>query len=561
MRAKGPYAWKRFVLPAFSLFWLILIWISLFHPAIYRPPMVVTAYGLNAVVVVSASPELERAGLYPGTVIDGLSYAKQTHLRGTTQRGLVFAIPVHSGNTVHIVTTRADTPFTYESTAETWFAFVTLTFALVLTAYLGYRRPGVMIAALILFIAGGGLDWPSLAAALSSLPDAAFAALMMPTHLLASIFPTLALASFAIRLPNDDADPRKRNAIRAIDAIVILGLFAEAFYRTRSQGVLYLGISAIVVIVACMLSLRYARPSDRGRVGIVFAAVILGGAGYAVAIMVESYTGPTVQFYAYSGLSVIIVPVSLAYAILRHRVFDIAFVLNRTLVYALTSAFILVILAALEFVAERYVNALTHVEGVLVEFFIALIVIVSARLIHRKIDQLVDAIFFRTRHQQESALRRFSTAAQFYTAQDPLVRDTVDALVRFGRVQGAAVYLSTGSQMECAASTFESPAAPRIDENDSAYVALRAHRDELDTHDFKTAFSGARLYPMVLAGRLAGTIATGERESGEAIPPDIDDAIKRVVSAVTIALAAIESDRIRQENAVLQQRLDGIQAV
>jgi len=259
-------------------------------------------------------------------------------------------------------------------------------------------------------------------------------------------------------------------------------------------------------------------------------------------------------------LSVIVVPVAVAYAILRHRVFDIGFVLNRTLVYALTSAFILIILAALEFLAERYVTALTHVEGVLVEFLIALIVIVSARLIHRKIDQLVDTVLFRTRHQQESALRRFSVAAQFYTAQGPLVRDTLDALVRFGRVEGAALYLNAGNDLERAASTFDS-ATDRVDENDPAYVALRAHRDEIDTHEFKTVLPGARLYPMVLAGRLAGAIATGDRESGEIMPPDIDDAIKRVVAAVTIALAAIESDRVRQENAVLKKRLGGIQAV
>ena len=228
-------------------------------------------------------------------------------------------------------------------------------------------------------------------------------------------------------------------------------------------------------------------------------------------------------------------------------------------VFALTSAFLIVLLAALEFLAERYIDTMTRAEGIALQFLIALAVTVSAGVAHRRIDRAVDSVLFRTRHQQEEALRRFSTTAQFYTAEDPLIRDTVDALTRFGRVEGAAVYVSAADDMRCAASAFQD-AASSIDENDPALVALRAHRDEIDTHDVETAFPGERLYPMVLAGRLAGALATGRRESGEAMPPDIDEAIRRVASAVAIALAAIESDRIREENVLLRQRA-GVAAV
>jgi len=74
-----------------------------------------------------------------------------------------------------------------------------------------------------------------------------------------------------------------------------------------------------------------------------------------------------------------------------------------------------------------------------------------------------------------------------------------------------------------------------------------------------TALPGERIYPMVLAGRLAGAITAGTREGGEAMPPDIDDALKRVAETVTIALAAIETDSVRGEIALLRQRLEGMQ--
>jgi hypothetical protein len=79
--------------------------------------------------------------------------------------------------------------------------------------------------------------------------------------------------------------------------------------------------------------------------------------------------------------------------------------------------------------------------------------------------------------------------------------------------------------------------------------------ERLQISGANTAFRGDRLYPLVLAGRLIGVFATGVRDTGETMPPDIDDAIASIASAVAISLAAIETNLVRAENAVLQARL------
>ncbi|HET7812999.1 MAG TPA: hypothetical protein VFL13_01345, partial [Candidatus Baltobacteraceae bacterium] len=467
-------------------------------------------------------------------------------------------LPVRGVSGDRIVSARATRVFPAPKAAtplKFWTEDVPLALSLVLAAFLGYRRPGIMIAALILFIGGGGINWNRVAAAVTSWPDWLLSLTCKPLALVCTIFPVLVLASFAIRLPGDEPSPEKRRVIRIVDSVVILGFVVEGMPYSATLSAIYLVFSALLVIAAAVLSLRYARPVDRARVAVVFAAVMIGGVGYAADMLVAIFVnlGPWYGYYA--TMSAIIVPLALAYAILRHKVFDVAFVLNRTIVYGLTSTFLIVLLAALEFLAERYIVSFTRVESIAVEFAIALAVIVSARVAHQRIDQAVDRVLFRTRHQQEEALRRFATTAQFYTAQDPLIRDTVEALERFGRVQGAAVYLARGEDLRCERSSFPHSAAI-VNENDPASVCLRAHREELDTHEMTTAFPGSRLYPMVLAGRLAGTLVTGDRENGEAIPPDIDEAIQRVAAAVGIALAAIDSDLIRAENANLRRQLN-----
>lgn len=551
----------KYFLPAFALLWLAAIYTTQFGAQSYTVAVFSFADNNRTAVVTQVEPQAARLGLRAGTHIDltRMSAADRLRLRYSRQ-GTLLRIPVETAQGLHIIVVPAMRERNLGPTAQRVFDAVTMTFSLLLAAFLGFRKPGIMIAALILYLGGGALSWPSFAAGFSALPDPLYIGVCTLLAALCDWFPVLVLAAFAVRFPGGDPVPRHRTAIRIVDSLVIVGFIAalsDELFMTRTAYVLLTALSAIVVIAACFVALRYAKPSDRARVGIVFASVIIGGVGYAAnMIWLRQYGGNFVVFLLYGGLSVIVVPLAVTYAIVRDRVFDVAFVLNRTLVYAITSTVVLLALAAMEFAAEQYLTALTRVEGIAVEFGIALVVIVSARIVHGRVDRLVDNVLFRDRHQQESALRRFATTLQFYTEQAPLLRDTVDVLVRSGRVHGAAIYLPDEKRIESAASSYPLP-APAIDENDPAYVELRAHRAQLQIHGVSTGFLGDRLYPMFLAGRLVGVISTGERESGEEMPPDIDDAIARVAAALAVSLAAIETDRVRAENALLHAKLAG----
>jgi hypothetical protein len=332
-------------------------------------------------------------------------------------------------------------------------------------------------------------------------------------------------------------------------------LNSSAAHRAESLAV------ALFILVAAALSLRLTERTERGRAGLVFGAVILAAivnpAKDQDTAMLASVMGPSLNEAALADLRhaisewlpigmVLIVPVAVAYATLRHRIFDVAFVLNRALAYALTWIVLLVMFAALEFVAERFVKRLSHAEGLAVEFAITLIVIICAKLVHQRVDRVVDHFFFRTRLQQESALRRFATAAHFYEGTQSLVRDAVAAIVRYGRVEGAAIYVAAPDGLRPLASTLARPESV-IDVDDPAFVTLRAHREAIDVDPAATALPGVRAYPMVVAGRLAGAVSVGERESGEEMPPDIDAALQAVATSIGASLAAIETTRIREE--------------
>lgn len=545
----GSYA-----LVLFALLWLGAILAVDILPPPYRPDISAHVAG-RELVVTRVGPAPAGAGLRVG---DAIVQKPAFYVRQFGPAGGTVPAPVRRGSQLLQLRLPLTTEFRTNSLLERVMADVGIAFALLLAAYLGFRKPSVMIAALILFLGAGALDWPLFVAAFSSLPDAIyvpFAAIMVA---LCDWFPVMALASFAIRLPGSAPSARQQTAIRIVDATVIaafcacLALIATGLHL--ATNIVFTALSGIVVLLASVAALMFARPADRGRTGIVFAGVMVGGVGYAANMIWLRLGEPQWLFITYANLSIVVVSLSLAYAILRHRVFDVAFVLNRTIVFALTSALVIVLFAALEFLAERFLSDVTHVEGIILQFGIALVVTLSVRLLHRRADFAVDNVLFRARHEQENALRRFASTLQFYTEELPLVRDTIDVLLRYGRVEGAAMYLAGEMGLKQVQSSFP-VAAPQIDHNDMAYVELRAHHEPLHVHRMPTALPGDRLYPMIRAGRIVGVVATGERESGEDMPPDIDDAIVRIAHAAATALGAIESDQIRSELSALRMRL------
>ena len=529
---------KRLVLPALALLWLAVIWVT-------------TAFAISGGMVDFATE------IFPaGSTIESSRMPLGERLRFETdlRKGTRLTLPVlQHGRHIRIVVA-ATHPHPVPVTSS-WLSAAGATIALLFLAYLGYRLPGIMIGGLIFYIGGDTLGYNWFNALITNAPDWLYVPLDLIVRALCDFFPLLALASFAARFPGEPLRGKHRIAVRCIDACALAGFVASFWVDSVVADSVAAGISALLVIVSCVVSLRYASALNRARTGIVFVALMLGAVGYACTLILFDYHLINIDLLIWYGLcSAVVVPLAITYAIVRHRVLDLSFVLNRTVIFALTSAIVLLVLAALELVAERFITQLTHLESVAIQFAIAMAMIVSFRLVHARVDRLVDSLLFRARHEQEIALHRFATAAQFYTTQGALIRDALDAMTRYARVTAAAAYVAERGALERRGSTF-AHAAERIDENDPAHVMLRAYPGALDLHGIATAFPGERLYPLVLAGSLQGVLAIAARENGEAMPPDIDEAIRQIAAAAAITLAAIETSEVRLENARLKSRL------
>jgi hypothetical protein len=298
---------------------------------------------------------------------------------------------------------------------------------------------------------------------------------------------------------------------------------------------------ALATVVGLGVSFARARQADRPRMLWVLASFAIGFGGFAIGLA-QSLTNHT----DWASFGMLAIPFGLTYAIARHRVFGIAFVFNRAVVYAGVS---LVVVAAF-FIAEWLVSQifvdLSRQTNLVFQLCIALALGFAIRPIHARVDRVVDDVFFRARHLAEAAIRRFAHEANLVTDADDLMDKTLEVLSRDADASAAAIYRRGADGVyEPLRSSFA--AAGPVGENDWALLEMRAWHEPLEMHDGRSQLPGDVAFPMTVRGQLAGAIVCAFKRSGEAYAPDERDAVRVLAHEVGLALDALEMSRLRRE--------------
>lgn len=126
----------------------------------------------------------------------------------------------------------------------------------------------------------------------------------------------------------------------------------------------------------------------------------------------------------------VFIPLTVAYAVIRQRVFDVQFVISRALVYGTLTTLIAGSFLLLDWFMSRQFEQTRFT--LTAEIIFALALGSSLNMLHRNVDRLVDGIFFRQRHFAERRLARAAAAvtrADTFTAVDRfVVHEPVEAL-------------------------------------------------------------------------------------------------------------------------------------
>ncbi|HTX58723.1 MAG TPA: hypothetical protein VMH02_03525 [Verrucomicrobiae bacterium] len=419
------------------------------------------------------------------------------------------------------------------------------------------RRDDPAARALATFLAAYGTAL-SVDFDLFALPVLRFASFVLTESLY--VGGTIAVLLFACRFPPPTPGDIRRRIARAVPAIGAIGFglswwhLFEAFFRGSNVPALLaaqIAWFAVVLFLALGLfvgSYRRAGGPERVRMLWMLGTFGVGFSGMILVLVADGAGLNNMQWIQYCALTLLLIPLGLGYAILRHRVLDIGFVVNRAVVYTGVSFVVVGAFIAFEWLLGQFVEQGSRTSLVL-QLGAALVLGLSIRFIHNRVDRYVDDLFFRERHAAEAAVRRFALEAGLITSPDELVRKTVEtaqsrmrlgACAFFGRRDGA--YVPLHSTMAEAAATSE---------NDYAILEMRAWHAAVNPHECASSLPGEIAFPMMVRGSLSGFLLCGPKVTHEAFAPDERDALGVLARDAGIALDSLRVRIVERELAYL----------
>jgi hypothetical protein len=281
---------------------------------------------------------------------------------------------------------------------------------------------------------------------------------------------------------------------------------------------------AAIALLSAIEAVRAASGAERTRVAWATGSLAILYV-FGITTIQSYFTSNPVLYYWILNAAWVIAPLGLTYALLKRRLLDVGFVLNRAAVFTGVSICVVGAFTLVEWALGGWLHSAGRVANVVVSAAIALGLGLSLHQIHARVDRVVDSVFFRKRHEDERALKHFAREVAFITDPEIVVERATQTLKQHADASSAEFALHDGNGYY-----------GRVGENDAALVSLRASHEVVDLHLTDTALDGEFAYPMLCRGHLIGVLVLGPKASGEPYAPDESAAIAQVAHGVGVAL-------------------------
>ncbi len=376
---------------------------------------------------------------------------------------------------------------------------------------------------------------------------------------------------FALYYPDDQPAGLRARLIRWLPAFYTITALA-VFYSVRhllmrmdafldAGASLYWGLCTLITLLALWDGWRSSVGAIRQRY-----AWLLGCIGTAALF---TFLHNTQQFIAtVPGLAplkpaifplyevaLLSMEIGIAYAILKLRVFNFGFAINRTIFYTLSSVLMLVTFGIIEWLAEHLLKFEDREASVLLDGAIALSVYLAFHKIRHLFEHWLERMFFHRWHANEAHLRHFIKHAAHITTLPALLATAREELQRFSAGAHCTVYLrqEDGNYRNATATA---DVAGQMDANDRLCIALRAEQTGLYVDEQNPAFAGGLALPLMHRRELDGFVLLGAKPNGEEYRPDEVAVLSFAAHEIGLDLYALRNEMLADERHRHVQRIE-----
>jgi hypothetical protein len=229
------------------------------------------------------------------------------------------------------------------------------------------------------------------------------------------------------------------------------------------------------------------------------------------------------------------------YAILRTRVVDVAFVIDRAVVYSIITAMVFGAFSLLEQGVHFF--AVSPQLSWLLQSLAAVLIAVLLSPLHRLLERGVERVLFHELRAIATSIRRLARQSSFFESEEALLSRTLEELMV--PCAAAAIYERSGGRYQCRKA--QGQAWPEdLGADDPLFVELRAEHEELDIHGLRSAAATeGRAFPMLVGERLTGAVVCRPRD-GEQLDPDVRSAIADLARSLGSSLYLLRHQELER---------------
>jgi hypothetical protein len=383
---------------------------------------------------------------------------------------------------------------------------------------------------------------------------------------------------FALRFPSNRLEgwrkPLNRIAVffaAALPAAWLCVLIRVHFLGLPSQSLLRLLILVISVVYLAaaaifVVTLFRSHGDERQRLRwiLVFPAVLIMrviAINQGSILIPNSLPGWFSEALIVLGVSV---PLAVAYAIVRRRVFDVEFAISRALVYGSITSLIAGTFLLLDwFMSKQFAETRFTLTA---EIIVALAIGSWLNMLHRNVDRFVDSTFFRQRHLAQERLTKAAAAVLRAESHEVVDRFLVHEPLRALDLTSAAIFRRDGATghfvREVAAGELGIDTSELTSENPLVLHLLaegapvRLADVAWATDAMPTDVGDAVLaMPVLLREQLIAIVLYGPHRNGADIDPDEIKSIVLLVERAGAAYDHIEARILRgQVESLIRER-------
>jgi sigma-B regulation protein RsbU (phosphoserine phosphatase) len=330
-----------------------------------------------------------------------------------------------------------------------------------------------------------------------------------------------------------------------------------------SNIVVYFFVAGFVIF--CISYFRLVKPDRRKPLRPILISSTIG-------ILIYSYTlyiGSTNQFIIFIKpqlylplLIIVFVPISYGYSIFRYRLMDIDLIIKKSIIYAIVTAAIAAFYVLVVFFAGNILGELIG-QGKNEALSIIAIIVIAFMFdpLKRSVQEWVDKVFYRERHNYEKALLEFGKNLPLQVELKQILNSVVETISTTMHTDQVAVvlfeendqntFVTKNVSEDCCKldgepngirslllETKETQSIPLLKEE---YYSRKFNSIELD----KMSESGIELsIPMLLQDRLIGVIDVGRKRSDRIYSQEDIDLLTTLAGQTAIA---VENSRLYEK--------------